>query len=457
MFKQAAMISASLILAGCGSQTIPVEAEIPHIEKAPPSPGVLAVRVEPDPGAPCRLFLKGPGMKPRQTFCDHIEQVPPGDWDVLLRVAGQPDRSEGVVVESGVVSRHTFKFQWVGGVRSTALQDQAAHGPSTLTTLDGRRVIVGKHEGTVPAGVYRLPKGDDYFVVSIGRKTTLPASGETDTTVKPAPAIVVAGKRFFLDDDVPVVTFGTEGSLDFHALQGAKKKRGRNTFLEPRRVDGKDVDPTDLAAIRPILKYAVLHSDLNSDSAENFSDLKKVKLSTHFMIDFDGTIYQAADLAYTAFHVGALNNAAIGIDLNNLLPNLHSGVKRGAPAYDPNHPRIEEMLRHPRSKSAMVKINGGRVQTYGYTMAQRRSLGTLLRAIAAIFPNLPAQVPLTADGKPVWTAPEDITKHAGVVGHLHTSNTRWDPGPGIDWLDLQGMISRPGTAWMNEDSPVGDW
>jgi len=40
-----------------------------------------------------------------------------------------------------------------------------------------------------------------------------------------------------------------------------------------------------------------------------------------------------------------------------------------------------------------------KVQSYGYTEAQYRSLGSLLRLLASVFPNLDHGAPMT-DGKP---------------------------------------------------------
>ncbi len=98
--------------------------------------------------------------------------------------------------------------------------------------------------------------------------------------------------------------------------------------------------------------------------------------------------------------------------------------------------RVEEMAQFPRTASERMEINGAKVRAFGYTEAQYKSLGALVRTLANVFPALQKVGGLDADGNVinrVLDAPESVR---GIVGHWHTEADRWDPGPGFDWARL---------------------
>lgn len=67
------------------------------------------------------------------------------------------------------------------------------------------------------------------------------------------------------------------------------------------------------------IDVGVLHWDVTLNARETRKVLAQRGLSTHFVIDWDGTIYQLVDLAYPAWHAGTdvVNNRSVGVDLNN--------------------------------------------------------------------------------------------------------------------------------------------
>ena len=103
-------------------------------------------------------------------------------------------------------------------------------------------------------------------------------------------------------------------------------------------------------------------------------------LSTHFIINWDGTIIQGMDPMYVAFHAGGSNSFSIGIDLNNEMPNL---LKRdNSPdlkGYADKYAEHGDEFR--RFESRIMKINGTKKKSYGYTDVQYQALIELLKVL----------------------------------------------------------------------------
>src|SRR3989344_235518 len=65
-------------------------------------------------------------------------------------------------------------------------------------------------------------------------------------------------------------------------------------------------------------RVVILHWDVDRSSHGCYQTLLARKLSIHFMVDNDGTIYQAGNPStMTAFHAGSLNDTSIGIEINS--------------------------------------------------------------------------------------------------------------------------------------------
>ena len=180
----------------------------------------------------------------------------------------------------------------------------------------------------------------------------------------------------------------------------------------------------------------LLHADLAEDSAARFEALVKEERSTHFLIDWDGTIYQMLDVANCAYHAGEMNQRSIGVDLNNLMPNLEKNPN--ASPWPKKHPRLAEMTAEEnlRILSRSAEINAARVKSYGYTRAQYRALGSLLRTLATMFPAIGAGPPRRSNGEVVSRVVDDPDRTPGVLAHWHVEADRWDPGPGFFWKRL---------------------
>ncbi|HEV8321061.1 MAG TPA: peptidoglycan recognition family protein [Myxococcota bacterium] len=107
---------------------------------------------------------------------------------------------------------------------------------------------------------------------------------------------------------------------------------GGRGYIVNRRVtlagvgDGGDFDLTtvewDDPLPEPVLRHlrgirqVVLHHDVARSSLSCHSSFFGSGLSVHFMLDADGTIYQACDLAHVTWHAGDVNDIAIGVEIN---------------------------------------------------------------------------------------------------------------------------------------------
>lgn len=207
-----------------------------------------------------------------------------------------------------------------------------------------------------------------------------------------------------IDIGVPVVTYEDSGGFSFYyPPRGRPHYREVNPLFEG--VAGSRKEKVD---------KVVLHHDGTRDSAGCFRVLVERALSTHLMIDADGTVYQPLNLRDIAYHAANVNEESIGIDLNNpVRPEREPGPTQRTPLY-------------------RGEINGGLTVSLGYTDAQYESLIAVLNGLVRAFPKLRPLAPIGADGRVLKRKLVDLG-FAGIVGHLHVSASKWDPGPGFDW------------------------
>ena len=128
----------------------------------------------------------------------------------------------------------------------------------------------------------------------------------------PEPNTIIAfGKQFTLaNKDVKVINFlHPEGiEYSFPARSRTNEAAGKPRLLAPRIKKGQRVDPMDAEKVKELVHMVVIHTDLTRDAKGCFRALVQRNLSTHFMIDWDGTIYQGMDLGYQSFHGGSTNS-----------------------------------------------------------------------------------------------------------------------------------------------------
>ena len=264
--------------------------------------------------------------------------------------------------------------------------------------------------------------------------------------------IVVAGERVHVG--APVVLWFEEpfysaydtlprfGAVQPDGLRGLRYRKGR---------EGAGSTP-DRAALEAVVDQLVLHYDACGLSRTCFRVLHDERgLSAHFLVDLDGTIYQTLDLADTAWHARQANRRSIGVEIANLgayAPGAQSpldewteidadGLRITIPdRHGDGGLRTPDFVARPaRPTRIRGQAQGETLEQLDYTPEQYESLAHLTAALVDTFPLLALEVPRDGTGA-VRTdrMPEaEEATFGGVVGHLHVSTQKLDPGPAFDW------------------------
>lgn len=250
--------------------------------------------------------------------------------------------------------------------------------------------------------------------------------------------IIVAGEKRNID--CKVVTFADDPSWDFSKLVHPDP----NSVYVNWRKDATKQPCQTLQQAQTVVDMVVIHSDITTSSRDCFRILKMRGFSTHFMIDWDGTIYQGTDPMRKAIHAaselrGDVNNFSIGIDYNCLQMNYASQV--GEVDVEKAGIGAQMAAGGTRRMSDVIEINGVPWKSWGYTDAQYDSLIKLLRELNVHFPKLKLAAPVDERGEIIWQVPEALdTEKMGIYGHMHLTPQKFDPGPGMDWQRLlQGL------------------
>lgn len=261
--------------------------------------------------------------------------------------------------------------------------------------------------------------------------------------------IIIAGKGWALPDDVRVVTFLDPKGYSFYHQTGSSfapkvfinEDNESKPHVRPRRLpDGsraglggqgwsqgdENGDPT--SALRKVITTVVLHHDGGHSSPGCFRTLLNRGLSTHFMIDGDGTVYQAADVADQTSHAGEVNSMSVGIDLNNRAINLNKNPDAEANGRTPSEEHV---------------INGGVFRSWNYTEEQYRSLIAVLDVLVKAVGIEPV-FPVGEDGRILYYVLDSppATQFRGIQCHWHSDAWKWDPGPGLDWERILAGLRR---------------
>ncbi len=206
---------------------------------------------------------------------------------------------------------------------------------------------------------------------------------------------------------------------------------GDTWFRERTLADGAVVPVGDPEAVVGAIDLIVLHDTRTLTARESFVGLSLGGGSTHFTIDYDGTVYQNLDLAWEANHtkVTETDRRSVSIDLVNPVDLASPPLPGDAPSG----------LERPLSEFTVVQETER--QSWGYTPEQLRSLSALLRGLTRALPQVPPKLPRDADGQVPRRALVGQARAAltGVVGHLHLSRIADDPGAGFPWSQLDAL------------------
>lgn len=213
--------------------------------------------------------------------------------------------------------------------------------------------------------------------------------------------LVVGGQRVAVPFNV--VTWLEPGGLSFYDRRG----------WTPRR------DPSGRG-----VNLFVLHWDGCTSAHQCFQVLLDRGLSVHLLLDGDGTVYQALDLAEArAWHAGDFNERSIGVEIQNPV-RLHRN----------------QWQKPPRPVVAELGVHGARRHEHlDFYDVQKRRAVELAEVICDRF-GIPRALPTGTDGQVLRVlAPSGFR---GVCGHYHLSREKPDPGLSL-WAGLQAAFARP--------------
>lgn len=208
----------------------------------------------------------------------------------------------------------------------------------------------------------------------------------------------------------------------------------------------------DLPTLQKQMKHFVLHYDQCGLARECFRILQDHRdLSVHFMLDLDGTIYQALDLKERAWHATTSNTCGVGVEIANVgaydphgpnpftkwySRNEHGTVITIPKEFGDGGILTPDFVGQPaRQDPVEGVIQGQTLVQYDYTPQQYAALTKLIATFCTIFPAIPSVYPTDSDGKLITKAmpPEALNNFRGILGHYHLQANKIDPGPAMQW------------------------
>ncbi len=282
------------------------------------------------------------------------------------------------------------------------------------------------------------------LVLGLAGCGTVPVAPPSTGAVPAGDEIIVAGKRF--STGTRVITWQDPGGYNAYTIQPAV--HGRRS---PAGGAAATRAPT-LTQLRRRVDQFVLHYDGAGLSRRCFEVLQQRRLSVHFLLDIDGTIYQTLDLQERAWHAGESNDRSVGVEIANLgayPPPLHAvlqrwyhltpqGQVRLVPPATAGNPRLHTpgfVGRPQRPEPVTGKIHGRDLIQYDLTPEQYAALIKLTAALHRVFPAIKLDYPRDRQGRLVTgkLPAAQLAGYQGVIGHFHLQENKVDPGPAFQW------------------------
>lgn len=162
----------------------------------------------------------------------------------------------------------------------------------------------------------------------------------------------------------------------------------------------------------------VTHWDAALSAESCYRILKKRGISSHFVIDNDGTIYQMVDTQHVGWHAGnrAVNDRSIGIDFSN--------------AYYTKYQDVYEKRGHgPRPILSDSHVHGVKLKLHlGYYPEQIKAYKALVESLTCYYQDIALQCPTDDDGNLITTVVEEAkdASFKGIVCHYHLTRGKID-------------------------------
>ncbi|MBV8781751.1 MAG: N-acetylmuramoyl-L-alanine amidase [Phycisphaerae bacterium] len=292
--------------------------------------------------------------------------------------------------------------------------------------------------------------------------------------------IMVCGQ--LVHTGTPVVLWTDPGGYDAYRVERrfvpydhsswSATTRETKDLQSPNRFSTRDADltPTDLEQVRgggwtldllrKVVDQIVIHYDADGTSRVCFQTLQDGRgLSTHFMIDLDGTVYQTLDVKEKAWHATIVNGRSIGIELANRGAVTTPSLLREWYATDPEGrtrvtipkklgdggERTKNFIGRPvRNGPIGGEIQGQWLVQYDYTPQQYAALIRLTAALCRVLPRIRCDYPRDIAGHLIThkLSDADLAKFHGILGHYHVQTNKVDPGPAFQWDLLIDSVRR---------------
>ncbi len=269
-------------------------------------------------------------------------------------------------------------------------------------------------------------------------------SGTRPTPPLPAAsrAIVVCGREFPID--ARIIRWDNRGGYDgyletgFFDRSNVLPTQPAYDCNTPQRysvraglVENDDTKMTDEQLIRRHVDQIVIHYDAAGTSRRCFQTLHDIRgLSSHFLIDRDGTIYQTLDVRERARHAGTANDRSVGIEIANV------------GAYESRKDLVRAVSEAGLSFSEQAitgVVQGKYLYQLPFTDSQYDALVALIHALRDALPAVASTIPRDERGRVetrVLSRNRQL-RFKGVLGHLHVTDRKVDPGPAFDWVRLK--------------------
>jgi N-acetylmuramoyl-L-alanine amidase len=216
-----------------------------------------------------------------------------------------------------------------------------------------------------------------------------------------------------------------------------------------------------LRELQTAVSQVVFHYDACGTSRRCFEVLHDLRgLSTHFMVDLDGTVYQTLDLKERAWHAAFANDRSVGIEIAHIgayedmetlnrwcVDQGNSRRIRFPDDFGENGLPPNFTARPARPGVFEGTINGKALKQYDFTEAQYQALEKLTVALCRVFPRIRPTTPLQPDGSRLNVAlpgKPELRAFEGLLGHYHITTQKIDPGPAFDWDRIEQALRKAG-------------
>ena len=268
--------------------------------------------------------------------------------------------------------------------------------------------------------------------------------------------ILFGGRKVPIYTNYPVNLFANDTAPSFYApmktlsedkllqmrqlrpeLKNYSKRIGNKQIFDRSAEQLTNVPRNELDALGKFIHQIALHHDVTMSAIDTFNVLCTRGLSTHFVVNYDGALYQFMDCYHVAWATGDNNTHSIAIDMNN---PVYPELRDSDPAVG---------MRDIYQGS----INGAVKTMLGYTEPQYETVIALIKALISPIkipgedPWIPLPEvakncfpPISETGEVINRLLKDSIGFHGFLGHYHCSANKWDPGPAFDWMRVLSGI-----------------